>query len=228
MVDQFLTAEEERELITLMQQGGVAGKEARERLVLNFEGLVKQIAGKYHTDDRAIEFDDLVQAGYVGLLVGLDKFDLSKGYRVSTYVHRSITWHVQRLVTTSGTVKRPANRSWQPKDAVDQYQDAMRRKPILSLDVPIYEDGSVTLGERITGNAGVEREVLDRVYIERLMERARLPERWREALWLVACGYQHREAGKAVGLAHSIPNWALRRLRDYIERTNQNQEDSHV
>lgn len=223
----FLTAEEERELIGVMRGGGVAGAEARERLTLNFVGMVKQIASKYHTDDRAVEFDDLVQAGYVGLLKGLDKFDPDKGYRVSTYVHRSIVWHVQRLVTTSGAVKRPPNPSWRPKDAYERYQDDMRRLPTMSLDAPVHESSELTLGERVAGQAGIERDVLNRLFVEDLMERARLPNKWREALWLVADGYQHREAGNAVGLAHSIPDHAVRRIREYIERSTINLEDSN-
>lgn len=59
---------------------------AREKLILEYTGLVKIIAGRlsiylgYH-----VEYDDLVSYGIFGLIDAIDKFDLNKGIKFETY-----------------------------------------------------------------------------------------------------------------------------------------------
>lgn len=59
-------------------------------------GLVHAIAGRYRRRARgAMQFEDLVQAGMMGLCIGAQKFDHGLGVKVSTYV----SWWVMQAIT---------------------------------------------------------------------------------------------------------------------------------
>ncbi|KAJ0967969.1 hypothetical protein J5N97_024886 [Dioscorea zingiberensis] len=81
---------------------------AREKLAMSNVRLVLSIAQKY--DHLGAEMDDLVQGGLIGLLRGIEKFDSSKGFRISTYVYWWIRQGVSRaLVENSRTLRLPTH-----------------------------------------------------------------------------------------------------------------------
>lgn len=59
---------------------------SRNDLVLANMGLVRKAAHKYAKQHPDL-LDDLTQAGTLGLIKGIDKFDPSRGVRLSTYVY---------------------------------------------------------------------------------------------------------------------------------------------
>jgi len=69
-----------------------SGKDAREHLIKANIRLVVNIAKKYRRYSSS--FLDLIQAGNVGLIRAVDKFDYKRGNRFSTYA----TWWIRRSV----------------------------------------------------------------------------------------------------------------------------------
>ncbi|WMV20933.1 hypothetical protein MTR67_014318 [Solanum verrucosum] len=81
---------------------------ARERLSMSNVRLVMSIAQRY--DNMGAEMADLIQGGLIGLLRGIEKFDPSKGYKISTYVYWWIRQGVSRtLVENSRTLRLPTH-----------------------------------------------------------------------------------------------------------------------
>ncbi|XP_010550940.1 PREDICTED: RNA polymerase sigma factor sigA [Tarenaya hassleriana] len=81
---------------------------AREKLAMSNVRLVMSIAQRY--DNMGAEMSDLVQGGLIGLLRGIEKFDSSKGFRISTYVYWWIRQGVSRaLVENSRTLRLPTH-----------------------------------------------------------------------------------------------------------------------
>ncbi|TYG95324.1 hypothetical protein ES288_A11G259100v1 [Gossypium darwinii] len=79
---------------------------AREKLAMSNVRLVMSIAQRY--DNMGAEMSDLIQGGLIGLLRGIEKFDSSKGYKISTYVYWWIRQGVSRaLVENSRTLRLP-------------------------------------------------------------------------------------------------------------------------
>ncbi|EEF38395.1 RNA polymerase sigma factor rpoD, putative [Ricinus communis] len=89
-----------------LQSKSIACSLAREKLAMSNVRLVMSIAQRY--DNMGAEMADLVQGGLIGLLRGIEKFDSSKGFRISTYVYWWIRQGVSRaLVENSRTLRLP-------------------------------------------------------------------------------------------------------------------------
>ena len=89
----LLTADEEVELSKQMEEGGEAGKQARQRLAEANLRLVVSIAKRYV--GRGMLFLDLIQEGNLGLIKAVEKYDYRKGFKFSTYA----TWWIRQAIT---------------------------------------------------------------------------------------------------------------------------------
>jgi RNA polymerase sigma factor (sigma-70 family) len=79
----------------------------RNAMVLKHMGLVKHIAKQY--SECWIELDDLIQAGIIGLMHGIEKYDPSKGWKISTYVSWWIRNAMLRTINRDRNIKIPEN-----------------------------------------------------------------------------------------------------------------------
>jgi len=80
-----LSAEEEKNYLEQMAKGD---DEARNILIERNLRLVAHVAKKYAT--AKVEQDDLISIGTIGLIKGINSFNLEKGAKLSTYVSRCI------------------------------------------------------------------------------------------------------------------------------------------
>ena len=74
-----------------------------EKAVRDNIGLVHACARRFR--GRGIEYDDLFQAGCLGLVKAAGSFDESRGVRFSTYAVPAILGEIKRLFRDGGTVK---------------------------------------------------------------------------------------------------------------------------
>ncbi len=106
-------------------------KTERNKLVESNFGLVHACANRFR--GRGAEYDDLFQAGCVGLIKAADNFDESRGFSFSTYAVPVILGEIKRIFRDGGTVK--IGRSVKEKSRI-----AIKRK----------EEIAVTLGREPT------------------------------------------------------------------------------
>ena len=96
-----LTDEEEIELALKVQSGDM---EARNKLINANLRLVVFTAKKYL--NRGLSFLDLIQEGNKGLITAVGKFDVTKGYKFSTYATPWIKQAIQKGVINYGNPVR--------------------------------------------------------------------------------------------------------------------------
>jgi len=89
-----LSVEEEREVARAMNEG-IDG--ARERLITANLRLVVKIAKEYA--EAGLPLLDLIQEGNVGLIEAVDRFDVERGFKLSTYA----SWWIRRAILTALT-----------------------------------------------------------------------------------------------------------------------------
>jgi RNA polymerase primary sigma factor len=151
-------------------------RSAREHLIVANTRLVVSIAKRYR--GRGLSFLDLIQEGNLGLIKALEKYDPTRGFRLSTYATWWIRQSITRAVADQGrTIRIPVHMSgqisrlYQAAGKLEQEQDRrptpkeiaqeMGLKPSrvrwmlkvsrypLSLERPVGEDGDAELGHFI-------------------------------------------------------------------------------
>lgn len=101
----MLTVEEECELATRVAAGDM---EAKNKLVEANLRLVVSLARHYQ--GCGLSYQDLIQEGNIGLIKAVDKFDLSKGFRFSTYASWWIKQALSRAIADqSRTIRIPVH-----------------------------------------------------------------------------------------------------------------------
>ena len=83
--EQPLTKKQEEKCIEALLNND---QEAREKLILHNLRLVAHIAKKY--DFKKELNEDLISIGTIGLIKGIDTFNLEKGHKLTTYISRCI------------------------------------------------------------------------------------------------------------------------------------------
>lgn len=85
MFPEPLTSEEEKIYLEQMSKGD---EDARNILIERNLRLVAHVAKKYA--NTKVDQDDLISIGSIGLIKGINSFNLDKGSKLSTYVSRCI------------------------------------------------------------------------------------------------------------------------------------------
>ncbi len=100
-----LLPDEEKELFIKLQSGDFSVKD---KIIVSNLRLVVSIAKRYV--GRGLQFLDLIQEGNTGLIKAVDKFDVDKGFKFSTYA----TWWIRKAITRAiedfkGTIRIPVH-----------------------------------------------------------------------------------------------------------------------
>ena len=102
--------QEERELLWL-EFSKRPTTELREKIIIEYAGLVKIVAGKLSIYlGFNVEYDDLVGYGTFGLIDAIDKFDYGKGVKFETYaslrIRGAILDHIRKMDWLPRTVRQ--------------------------------------------------------------------------------------------------------------------------
>ena len=138
----LMSAEREIELIRQLPN-----KKALDELVLSNLGLVHKIVHKFPIKNASCGYEDLYHAGIEGLVYGIHKFDVTRGYRLSTYVYRWIQAYVSRYYQNHGkTIRIPvhlATTDMKVKKQVEELTRELGHTPSQAEIESVIDDASV-------------------------------------------------------------------------------------
>ena len=191
----MLSAKEEVELAKAIID---SSEEAKEKFINANYRLVVSIVKRYRKE--SVDMLDLIQAGNIGLIKAVEKYDYKKGFKFSTYA----TWWIKQSITRyiddcENTIRIPVHlhqrinfvkRKKQElanvlqrepsmeelaevcELEVDKVLDILKRdKNIVSLDTPIKEDEDSSLVEFIPSDAHFGDVVIHEVEQNNLREK---------------------------------------------------------
>ncbi len=148
-----------------------------------------------------VEFSELVSEGNMALLRSVEKFDVSRGFKFSTYACRAILKSFHRLATNTGRYRQHFPTEFDPSLERSDYdvQKRQRRR----------EDSVEALREILARNRAALSDVERKVVMERF------------AIGTGGKGRTLSEVGRLVGLTNErvrqIQNTALAKLRAVLD-----------
>ena len=138
-----------------------AGRRARERMVAGNMKLVAKQARSFSVSSLvALEVQDLIQEGVLGLTRAAELFEPEKGYAFSTYAVWWIRQSMSRLVHTSGSIRIPAKRSSKMNQLRQWVEGFTAREGRSPTDQEVMEGmGLIVADLRILRQAAAVRQV---------------------------------------------------------------------
>ena len=139
----------------------------REKLIIEYSGLVKVVAGKLSMYlGYTVEYDDLVGYGVFGLIDAIDKFDYGKGIKFETYASLRIRGEILDQIRKMDWIPRTVRQKQKQLDMA--YRKIEERTGRLATDEEIAEELGITLEELC--NMQNETKVSNIISLDEYME----------------------------------------------------------
>ncbi|WP_459481451.1 sigma-70 family RNA polymerase sigma factor [Clostridium saccharoperbutylacetonicum] len=141
-------------LVLLYQQGD---KQALESIIAANDGIVRKLANKFLGINKMIEFDDMVQAGTIGLINAANKYDNDLESKASfiTYAFQYIKREIYSCVNGKSEKDISNNKLY---------------NSCISLDMPLQSDEDIQLKDTIESIDYGFENVEEKIYIQQLRE----------------------------------------------------------
>jgi len=194
----------------LIRQSQAGEKQAKEQLITMHSGLIWNVIRRF--TGRGVELEDLYQIGAIGLIRAIDKFDFSYDVKFSTYAVPLISGEIKRFLRDDGMIKVSRNlkeNQWKIKKSmevflhehgreatVEELSEMLEMEPeeimlsmeavveIESMEQSMYsgEGKEVSLKERIADEKNEEEELMNKLFLQQLLQG--LDKRDRELIFL--------------------------------------------
>ena len=137
----------------IVEQFQLGNQNALSALVEKNQGLVRSRASYFfrsHGND--LDLEDLVQSGMLGMIRAAEKFDLSLGYKFTTYAYKWIDKAIRKAINKEGhTIRIPAGKYLK----LNKLKQILKANPEVS-DEELY---------RILENEGINKKQADDLFL---------------------------------------------------------------
>jgi RNA polymerase sigma factor (sigma-70 family) len=198
-----LTREEELDLLIKAQGGDKKSRDIVIKSQLKFAmGFVRKYQG------LGLTLEDLIQYGSIGICTAIDSFDVTKGYRFSTFARWKILGEVSNALSKEGnTVRIPHSRK-------------ERSQTIKSISDPTGEEGNSNYGDSHLEGDEVKPHLDEDLHKDLMRALEKIKPRQAEAICrFFGFGYEHSQTMKEIGKEMGIGAEGARLLVRGAERS---------
>ena len=154
--------------------------------------------------------EDMFQAGCVGLIKAVDKFDPSRGYAFSTYAVPTIDGHIQVYKQRTNHLIRPLRQN-RSGDELYSYRH------VESMDAPIkYNDENLYLSNILEDSANVEADATGGLIVEFLL--SKLNEQERRIIELRMEEYSQQDIADMIGTTQANVSRKIRKCKTILAK----------
>ena len=227
-------------LIRLAQNGD---ESALDEIIQQNMGLVKRIVMRFK--DRNCEYDDLVQIGTIGMIKAVKSFDFSFNTVFSTYAVPLIIGEIRRYLRDDGLIKVSRSIKKNGMDIMKKKEEFEKTRfrepsvselavlcdlstedvinaleaitPVRSLQEPLNDDESSTLGSIISDNECEIDKLTERLALKEALKS--LPEQQRQIIVLrYFKDMSQQQTGDILGLTQVKVSREEKRIINYLRQ----------
>ncbi len=227
-------------LIRLAQSGD---ESALDEIIQQNMGLVKRIVMRFK--DRNCEYDDLVQIGTIGMIKAVKSFDFSFNTVFSTYAVPLIIGEIRRYLRDDGLIKVSRSIKKNGMDIMKKKEEFEKTRfrepsvselaalcdlstedvinaleaitPVRSLQEPLNDDESSTLGSIISDNECEIDKLTERLALKEALKS--LPEQQRQIIVLrYFKDMSQQQTGDILGLTQVKVSREEKRIINYLRQ----------
>jgi len=227
-------------LIKLAQSGE---RDALDDIIQQNMGLVKKIVMRFK--DRGCEYDDLVQIGTIGMIKAVKSFDFSFNTVFSTYAVPLIIGEIRRYLRDDGLIKVSRSIKKNGIDIMrkkEEFEKSYSREPsvselaalcelsvddvicaleaispVRSLQEPLNDDESSTLGSVLSDNENEIDKLTERLALKEALKS--LPEQQRQIIVLrYFKDMSQQQTGDILGLTQVKVSREEKRIINYLRQ----------
>jgi len=203
-------------------------------IIIKYKGNVDDLRAKFR-----VEEEEILQHANIGVITALRDFDFERGIKFTTFVVRPILWEINQLLYNDSWLVRVSRGSVDILGRIKEIEDTLGYLPpeeeiALILKVPVERIQDII---RFTGDIdrieGMENfevtdkarededDIVNRVYVERMLEEACLDERETEIIELLMVeGLNNSQIADRLKVYPMTINRAINRIRNKIENAN--------
>ncbi|QNR70395.1 sigma-70 family RNA polymerase sigma factor (plasmid) [Paenibacillus peoriae] len=201
--------------------------------IIKYKGNIDDLRKKFR-----IEEEELLQNANIGVITALRDFDFDRGIKFTTFAVRPILWEINQLLYNDAWLVKVSRGSVDILGRIKEIEDTLGYLPpdeeiaqILKVPVDRIQDINRFTGDidRIDGMENFEvcdmaredeDEIVNRVYVEQMLEDACLDEREKEIIDLLVEGLNNSQIAERLKVYPMTINRSINRIRNKIENAN--------
>jgi len=214
----------------LLEEFLIENKDFIFSIIIKYKGNVEELKTKFKVDE-----EEILQHAYIGVITALRDFDFDRGLKFTTYVVRPILWEVNQLLYNDSRLVRVSRGAVDLIKRMKEVEDTLGYLPTeeeLSkiLKVPVerineiirftkeleHIDGLENFELRDRTRDYEEDNIVNRIYIEQLLERASLSEFDQKVVELIMEGLNNSQIAEQLNVYPMTINRAIKRIKNRI------------
>lgn len=202
-------------------------------IIIKYKGNVEDMKTKFKVDE-----EEILQHAFIGVISALRDFDFDRGVKFTTYVTRPILWEINSLLYNDSRLVRLSRGAIDLIKRMTEVSDTLGYMPpedemSMILKVPVERIREVVRFtkelEHIDGMDNFELQdhardsedaVVNRIYVEQLLEQSDLSDFDKQIVELIMEGLNNSQIAERLKTYPMTVNRAIKRIKDKIQNSD--------